>query len=109
MLPKNIKAIIFDLDQTLYSPGISREPGGSGLEMDLIDNIYEYIALHDYIESAEKVLDKLEKACLKLDTLPAGGSIPKELHQLGITQFRQLNIKPYRIWYISIQILFMFF
>ncbi len=67
-------------------------------ERDLIE-IYRYIALQDSVESADYVLDQLESLCSRLTELPERGHVPPELDQIGVTNYREVNFKPYRAIY----------
>jgi len=64
-----------------------------------LEELYEYIALHDAPRKADYVLDQIEKAFSKLSELPERGAYPKELLTLGIREYRQIFFKPYRIIY----------
>lgn len=64
-----------------------------------IEDIYRYIARNDSVGNAEHVLEALENACARLAELPERGNIPKELANLGITDYRETHFKPYRIIY----------
>ena len=67
-------------------------------EQDLID-IYKYVALHDSAEKADYVLDQLESLCLRLAELPQRGHIPPELDRIGVTVYREVHFKPFRVLY----------
>jgi toxin ParE1/3/4 len=67
-------------------------------ERDLED-IYRYIAEHDSLANADYVLDRLLQATEALRTHPDRGSCPKELRSLGISEYRQIFFKPYRLIY----------
>ena len=67
-------------------------------EQDLLD-IFHYIAEAASIEKANRVIDRLEATCLRLETMPERGRIPPELEDLGILEYRELIEKPYRIIY----------
>ena len=67
-------------------------------ERDL-DDIFMYVAEHDGMVNAEKVLSALEDACAKLETFPERGNVPKELRSVGILEYREVHFKPYRIIY----------
>ena len=67
-------------------------------EDDLFD-IYTYVALNDSLERADKLYASLKQTCSKLKTLPLRGNIPPELFEIGVTEFRELHFKPYRIIY----------
>jgi toxin ParE1/3/4 len=64
-----------------------------------LEELYDYIALHDAPRKADYVLDQIEKAFSKLSELPERGAYPKELLTLGIREYRQIFFKPYRIIY----------
>ena len=67
-------------------------------ERDLID-IYRYIAFHDSPENADYVIDQLESLCLRLSEFPQRGHVPLELDRIGVTDYREVLFKPYRIIY----------
>ena len=67
-------------------------------EEDLFE-IYTYVALNDSVERADKLFSALRRTCYKLKTLPLRGNIPRELFEIGVTEFRELHYKPYRIIY----------
>jgi len=67
-------------------------------EGDLFD-IYGYVALNDSTESADKLFSSLRRTCHKLKALPQRGNYPLELFEIGITEFREIRYKPYRIFY----------
>lgn len=61
--------------------------------------IYEYIANADSLPAAGQVLERLQAVRQQLARLPERGSHPAELAALGIGEYRQLLLKPYRIIY----------
>jgi toxin ParE1/3/4 len=65
-------------------------------EEDLFE-IYRYVALNDSIEQADRLFGALKRACYSLRTLPLRGHIPPELQEIGVSQFREIRFKPYRI------------
>ena len=67
-------------------------------ERDL-EEIYAYIAEHDSRGSADHVLDRLVRATDALRTSPDRGSYVSELRSLGISEYRQIFFKPYRLIY----------
>ena len=62
-----------------------------------LDELYDYIALHDAPRKADYVLEQIEKAFSKLSEFPERGSYPQELLALGIREYRDIFFKPYRI------------
>ena len=64
-----------------------------------LDEIYNYIALHDAPQKADSVLEQIEKAFSTLSESPERGAYPKELLPLGIREYREVFFKPYRIIY----------
>ena len=78
---------------TRYRDRISEEA-----EQDLID-IYRYVAIHDSVEKAAYVLERLEPLCSSLAELPMRGHIPPELDRIGLTNYREVHFHPYRAIY----------
>ena len=64
-----------------------------------IEDIHRYVAQHDALEKADRLLIALEEACRALAVLPGRGHVPKELQPLGMTEFREVHHKPYRVIY----------
>jgi toxin ParE1/3/4 len=64
-----------------------------------LDEIYDYIALHDVPQKADYVLEQIERAFSRLSESPNRGTHPKELLSLGIREYREVFFKPYRIIY----------
>jgi toxin ParE1/3/4 len=64
-----------------------------------LDELYDYVALHDAPGKAEHVLARIEKAFGSLSESPLRGVYPRELLALGIREYRELFFKPYRIIY----------
>ena len=64
-----------------------------------LEEIFDYIAEHDDPAKANHVLDRIEEAVESLATFPERGSHPKELLSLGIREYRQTFLKPYRVIY----------
>ncbi len=62
-----------------------------------IGELYSYIAEHDTPGNAAHLLDRIEKGLKSLSIFPERGSHPKELLALGIRDYRQTFIKPYRL------------
>lgn len=69
-----------------------------GAKADLQD-IYRYIASQESVARADAILRNLEDAGASLAQLPERGNIPKELRALGISEFRETHVAPYRIIY----------
>ncbi|HVV68702.1 MAG TPA: type II toxin-antitoxin system RelE/ParE family toxin [Gammaproteobacteria bacterium] len=70
--------------------------------MDLED-IYNYIAMHDAPRKADYILGKIEDAFQSLSEFPDRGSYPKELSAIGIYEYREIYFKPYRIIYKRVE------
>jgi toxin ParE1/3/4 len=77
----------------LYEVSLTRDA-----ERDL-EEIYVYIVEHDSRASADRVLDRLVKATEALTTSPDRGAYVNELRSLGISEYRQVFFKPYRLIY----------
>lgn len=64
-----------------------------------LEEIYDYIAIHDSPQKADYVLREIEKAFSSLSKFPERGVYLKELLELGIRDYREIFFKPYRIIY----------
>ena len=64
-----------------------------------LNELYNYIAVHDSPRKADYVLEKIEKTFSALSEFPERGVYPKELLKLGIREYREIFFKPYRIIY----------
>jgi toxin ParE1/3/4 len=64
-----------------------------------LEEIYFYIAEHDSRISADHFLERLVRATDALRTSPDRGSYVNELRSLGISEYRQIFFKPYRLIY----------
>ncbi len=67
-------------------------------EKDLID-VYQYLALNDSAEEADKLINHIEETIQKLETFPLRGHIPPELERIDVLEFREVHYKPFRIIY----------
>jgi len=64
-----------------------------------LEELYDYIGIHDSPGKAEQVLAKIEKTFDSLSESPERGAHPKELLALGIRDYREIFFKPYRVIY----------
>ena len=64
-----------------------------------LNEVYDYIAVHDSPRKADYVLEQIEKTFSTLSEFPERGVYPKELLKLGIREYREVFFKPYRIIY----------
>ena len=64
-----------------------------------LEDIYQYIAVHDAPGKADQVLTNIEKIFGSLSESPERGVYPKELIALGIRDYREVFFKPYRLIY----------
>jgi toxin ParE1/3/4 len=64
-----------------------------------LEELYDYIALHDAPQKADYVLEQVERAFSTLSEFPERGAYPKELAALGIREYREIFFKSYRIIY----------
>jgi len=70
----------------------------SEAERDLAE-IVDYVASHDTVSAASHLLEGIEGVCSTLRELPTRGHCPVELARVGVTRYRELHFKPYRIFY----------
>lgn len=61
--------------------------------------IFLYVVINDSFDMANKLLDKIEETCYKLEKHPTRGHIPEELRRTGIKKYLEIHYKPYRIIY----------
>jgi toxin ParE1/3/4 len=61
--------------------------------------IFFYVLINDSLDVANKLLDKLEETCNKLEKYSERGHIPEELRNSGIKRYLEIHYKPYRIIY----------
>ncbi|MDK4734327.1 type II toxin-antitoxin system RelE/ParE family toxin [Rhizobium sp. CNPSo 3490] len=64
-----------------------------------VEDLYRFITGRDGSETAERILTEIENACANLEEFPARGNIPKELASIGISEYRELHHKPWRMIY----------
>ncbi len=67
--------------------------------LDDLYAIYRYVAINDLPAKAEHLIDNIHNAMSSLETMPARGSHPPEMQRWGISDFREIFFKPYRIIY----------
>ena len=61
--------------------------------------IFYYVSINDSLEIANKLLDKIEETCYKLERFPERGHIPEELKTAATKKYLEIHCKPYRIIY----------
>ena len=64
-----------------------------------LDELYDYITLHDAPQKAEYVLGQIDRVFSRLSKFTERGAHPKELPALGILEYREIFFKPYRFIY----------
>jgi len=64
-----------------------------------LEDLYQYIAVHDAPGKADPVLTNIENVFGSLSEFPERGVYPKELLALGIRDYREIFFKPYRVIY----------
>ena len=82
-----------DTPMNLYTVNVT-----GGARADLQD-IFDYISVHDAPRKAEQLIEKLESLIATLAVFPERGSINKELRELGVRDYREVYFKPYRVIY----------
>lgn len=70
----------------------------AGAERDLA-SIYHHIAADRSERAADRVLERLLQLSERLGEFPERGSRPRELLALGIREYRQVMMRPFRISY----------
>lgn len=64
-----------------------------------MEEIDDYVTIHDSPEKAEHILEKIAEAFGNLSEFPNRGTYPKELSLLRTREIREVFFKPYRIIY----------
>jgi toxin ParE1/3/4 len=64
-----------------------------------LTEIRDFVSESDSPAKADTLLDRLAHSVRSLATQPERGAHPSELRALGISEFRQVFFKPYRIIY----------
>jgi toxin ParE1/3/4 len=64
-----------------------------------LEDLHDYIDLHDVPGKADHVLEQIEKCFISLSDNPQRGTYPKELLAVGLQEYREIFFKPYRIIY----------
>ncbi len=64
-----------------------------------LEDIYQYVAIHDAPGKADQLLTNIEKVFGRLSEYPERGVYPRELSVLGIREYREVFFKPYRLIY----------
>ena len=64
-----------------------------------LEDLYDYIELHDVQGKADHVLEEIEKGFTGLCENPQRGAYPKELLAIGLREYREIFFKPYGIIY----------
>jgi len=67
-----------------------------GAEDDL-EGIHAYLSRHRSREAAEALLDAFLDKIRTLERYPERGGFPKELEAIGVRDFRQVLLDPYRL------------
>lgn len=67
-----------------------------GAEDDL-EAIHAYLAEHRSMDAAESLLNAFLEKISTLERYPERGSVPQELEALGVREFRQILLDPYRL------------
>lgn len=65
---------------------------------DLVE-LHAYIAAHDSPARAVELVDRITSATDSLAHTPARGHYPTELSAIGVQEYRELLVGPYRIIY----------
>ncbi len=64
-----------------------------------LEDIYQYVAIHDAPGKADRLLTNSEKVFSRLSEYPERGVYPRELSAMGIREYREVFFKPYRLIY----------
>ena len=62
--------------------------------------IYDYVVEFDSEANADRLIAKIKASIDTLANFPERGSVPSDLIDIGIRDYRQIFFKPYRIIYL---------
>ena len=62
--------------------------------------IYDYVVEFDSEANADRLIAKIKASIDTLSNFPERGSMPSDLIDIGIRDYRQIFFKPYRIIYL---------
>lgn len=62
--------------------------------------IYDYVVEFDSEANADRLVAKIKASIDTLANFPERGSVPSDLLDIGIRDYRQIFFKPYRIIYL---------
>ncbi len=68
-------------------------------EADL-EEIADYVERRDSPERGDYVYGRIKEAILALERLPNRGRVVPELKEVGVTRYREIIVKPYRVLYL---------
>ena len=74
---------------------VSLTPGA----LDDLDALHAYVAVTRSLAEADALVDRLRDRAASLTSFPLKGSLPKELEVLGVRDYRQIVLPPYRLIY----------
>lgn len=66
-----------------------------------LEDVLNYVEEHESLERADALYEKLKAAILGLGAMPNRGRIVPELREVGVREYREVLIKPYRILYFT--------
>ena len=72
----------------------------SDAENDLED-IASYVEKHESLERANALYERIKAVILRLGAMPNRGRIVPELKQIGVNEYREIVVKPFRILYFT--------
>jgi len=64
-----------------------------------LNELYDYVTEHNSPQKADHLLEQIQKIFSTSSKFPERGVYPKELLELGIREYREIFLKPYRIIY----------
>ena len=67
-------------------------------EGDLVD-LHGWLAARESVQRADEVLGRIQGACAGLRRLPTRGYVTPELARVGVFDFREVHVGPYRVIY----------
>jgi toxin ParE1/3/4 len=66
-----------------------------------VEDIVTYVEAQETPERADALYEKIKAAISRLATMPNRGRIVPELKEIGVNEYREVVLKPYRVLYFT--------
>ncbi len=66
-----------------------------------VEEIVDFVEARESSERADQIFDRLKTSILGLEKTPDRGRVVPELRRIGVTEYRELLARPYRVVYFA--------